>query len=214
MSKVTLIDYDIGNLLSVERALRHIDADFSVARSAAEIDAADKLILPGVGAFASCTGELEARGFMGAIKNAVKQDKPLLGICVGMQMLFDKSEEFGDHAGLGFFEGVVSAIPSVDPSGAPLKIPHIGWTSLQVPGKNKQGWNTPILKDIPHGAEVYFVHSFSAHPANDGNRTADSQYGGHNISSIVSKGNIHGTQFHPEKSGEIGLKILQNFADV
>ncbi len=211
MGAVTVIDYSIGNLLSVRRALTHLDMDYSIARSVEEIELANKLILPGVGAFASCTGELKKRGFMEPIRCAVEAGKPLLGICVGMQMLFDASEEFGIHDGFGFIKGTVKAVPSVDVLGETHKIPHIGWTALMAPKDNKGGWDNPILENIPQGAEVYFVHSFAAIPEVSESCVAEGEYGGHRISAIVNNKNVYGTQFHPEKSGVIGLKILNNF---
>lgn len=207
---VTLIDYGIGNLLSVERALRHVGADFRVARTADEINAAGKLVLPGVGAFTSCTEELQKRGLTAAVRGAVAAEKPLLGICVGMQMLFDTSEEFGINPGLGFVAGNVKAIPSVDRNGQPHKIPHIGWTSLTLP-PSRNSWSGTLLDGIPDAAEVYYVHSFTAHPANESDRLADSAYGGQRLSAAVQRGNLWGVQFHPEKSGPVGLKILENF---
>ena len=207
---VTLIDYGIGNLLSVERALRHVGADFRVARTADDIAAADKLVLPGVGAFTSCTGELHKRGLTAAVRESVAASKPMLGICVGMQMLFDASEEFGTHAGLGLISGNVRAIPPVDHDGHPHKIPHIGWTSLTLP-PTRNDWSGTLLDGIPDAAEVYYVHSFTAHPANESDRLADSTYGGQRLSAVVQRGNLGGVQFHPEKSGPVGLKILENF---
>ncbi|MBG78871.1 MAG: imidazole glycerol phosphate synthase subunit HisH [Alphaproteobacteria bacterium] len=211
MSKVTLIHYDIGNLLSVERALHHLGADFTIAKTPEQIENADKLILPGVGAFSSCVNEVKNRGFEAPIKQAVDSGKYLLGICVGMQMLFETSEEFGTHQGLGFIEGHVKAIPAENTSGQPHKIPHIAWTSLQPPAQNPAAWDDPLLSGITPNAEVYFVHSFTAHPDHAQNRVADSYYGGNPIASIVKQDNVYGTQFHPEKSGAIGLKILENF---
>lgn len=211
MSKVTLINYDIGNLLSVERALRHLGADFSIARTADEIAAAEKLILPGVGAFASCVNEVQARGFSPVIREAVEAGKPLLGICVGMQMLFEIGEEFGEHKGLGFLPGRVRAIPAADTDGRAHKIPHIAWAPLTPPADHEEGWACPLLNGIEPGAEVYYVHSFTAHPEDSEHRAADSHYGGQRIAALVHKDNIYGTQFHPEKSGPVGLKILENF---
>lgn len=210
MSAVTLIDYGIGNLLSVERALRHLGADFSVARTAAEVAAADKLVLPGVGAFTSCTGELASRGMDDAVREAVARERPLFGICVGMQMLFEASEEFGVNPGFGFLKGTVRAIPAVNPQGRRHKIPHIAWSKLRLP-EGRNGWEGTILRDTPVGAEVYFVHSFTAHPANANERMADAAYDGCPLSAMAGRGVLFGTQFHPEKSGPVGLKILENF---
>jgi len=205
-----MIDYGIGNLLSVERAFRHLGADFKVAETAADIRMADKLVLPGVGAFSSCIGTLEAQGLCDAVKEAAEQEKPLLGICVGMQMLFDTSEEFGVHQGLGLLKGRVKAIPAVSAEGQSHKIPHIGWTSLILP-EGRKNWEQSLLRDVPVNAEVYFVHSYTAYPVDSGDRLADAEYDGCLLSAMVNRGNVYGIQFHPEKSGTIGLKILDNF---
>ncbi len=208
MSKIALIDYKIGNLLSVERALKHIGADYERATTAAQIEAADKIILPGVGAFKSCMDALKAHEFIAPIKKAAEQGKPLLGICVGMQMLFDKSHEFGSHDGLGLIQGEISAIPDTNTRGEKHKIPHIGWTAIKTINQS------PLLNAIPENTEMYFVHSFTAAPTKPDNRVADAYYGGQTISAIVNKSNIYGAQFHPEKSGEMGLKLLKNFIEI
>jgi glutamine amidotransferase len=211
MSKVTLIHYDIGNLLSVERALRHLGADFIQARTPKDIEIADKLILPGVGAFASCTHEVKARGFEEAIRNAVGKGRFFLGICVGMQMLFESSSEFGTHDGFGFIKGHIRAIPKNDVQGREHRIPHIGWNALHPPTDHRQGWDCPLLKGIAPGSEVYYVHSYAAYPESPQHRAADSFYGGQRIVGLVHKENVFGAQFHPEKSGPVGLKILDNY---
>lgn len=206
MSAVTLIDYKIGNLLSVERAIEHLDVKLIKAETAHDILKADKVILPGVGAFQSCVDALKDYDFYDAVAEYLTTDKPLLGICVGMQMLFDASEEFGTHKGFSAIEGTVKAIPKTKIDGSPHKTPHIGWTDLDIKKPNN-----PMLENTPNDANVYFVHSFTAHPDNDNHRVADAYYGGQQISAMVNKGNIYGTQFHPEKSGPIGLNILKNF---
>lgn len=213
MKTVTLIDYGIGNLLSVQRAFEHVGADLQIATTEQEILAADKVILPGVGAFTSCTGELDKRGLSDAVRETVEKQKPLFGICVGMQMLFENSEEFGINPGFGFLKGIVQAIPREDQSGRKRRTPHIGWTPLQLP-RSRNSWNDTLLKDTKDGAEVYFVHSFTAVPQNDNDRLADSDYEGCTVSAMVAKGNLFGTQFHPEKSGPVGLKIIENFVNL
>lgn len=207
---ITMIDHGIGNLLSVERAFRHVGADFRVAKTAAEILAADKLVLPGVGAFTSCMAEMGNRGFSEPLRAFVAQGKPLLGICAGMQMLFETSEEFGIHSGFGFIKGVVKAIPPVGTDGKSHRIPHIGWSPLLMP-EGRNGWEGTILKDTPVNTDVYFVHSFAAHPAGCNDRLADASYDGCPIAAIVTRDNVTGIQFHPEKSGAAGLRILENF---
>ncbi len=210
MSNITIIDYGIGNLLSVKRAFTHIGANLSIAKTAEDIEKSNKLILPGVGAFSSCVNELKERELFDPIKKAANDGKMLLGICVGMQMLFENSEEFGNHEGLGLIDGSVKAIPFIDIEEKPHKIPHIGWSPLFCP--ENRTWADPMLSGVDLNSEVYFIHSYAAHPSEFDDRIADSKYGGHKISSIVKKGNVYGVQFHPEKSGSVGLKILDNFA--
>ncbi|MCT4655433.1 MAG: imidazole glycerol phosphate synthase subunit HisH [Cohaesibacter sp.] len=209
MSSTTLIDYGIGNLLSVERALHHVGADLKIATTAQEIQSADRLLLPGVGAFSSCVNELSDRGLMDAIREFAASGRPLLGICVGMQMLFEASEEFGETAGFGFIKGRVKAIPSENIDGVAHKIPHIGWSPLLQ--SSQSSWHGTILHDVPSQAEVYFVHSFRAVPEDEENCLAATRYGGHVVTAAVQHDNIYGTQFHPEKSGKVGLSILQKF---
>lgn len=207
--EIGIINYDIGNLRSVEQAFLKIGADFGFVRTAEEIRQCKKLVLPGVGAFSGCTDELKKRDLWTAIEEKVADGTPLFGICVGMQMLFETSEEFGVHEGFGFIKGAVKAIPHEDCDGQPHKIPHIAWSPLL----NTAGldWSKTVLAGIEEETEMYFVHSFTGHPACEEERLADTQYGGHPISAIVQKGAVIGTQFHPEKSGAAGLQILKNF---
>lgn len=205
--KVTVADFGSGNLLSVWRALTHLGAQVTMADGAAGIADAERLIVPGVGAFADSMAGLEARGLAAPIKAFAATGRPTLGICVGMQMLFDASEEFGRRAGLGLIAGEVRRIPAEGRDGRRHKVPHVGWNALTATAD----WTGTLLAGLPDGAFVYYVHSFTAHPAAESNRLADTDYDGCRIAGLVRRGNLYGCQFHPEKSGEVGLSILKNF---
>jgi glutamine amidotransferase len=210
MTRVTLIDYGIGNLLNVARALEHVGATVEVADNAPGIAGAGHLVLPGVGAFSGGMAELKARGMVDVIRQHAEKGRPFLGICLGMQLMLDSSEEFGQHAGLGLVPGKVVAIPRIGASGQPNKIPHIGWNELLVaPGH--QEWQRSILSGLKPGAAMYFVHSFMVVPDDPGLRVANCNYDGVAICATLSAGNLHGCQFHPEKSGEAGLTVLRRF---
>ena len=206
---VVVIDYGMGNLFSVARALEWCGAEISFADSAAAIDSAEYLVLPGVGAFPDGMAGLDQRGLIEPIKNYVHRGRPMLGICLGMQLLMDYSEEYGHHDGLALIPGKVVPIPGVDLEGCRQKIPHIGWNKLFP--SNGCLWDKTILETLKRGASVYFVHSYTVVPSSPKVRLADTFYGGHNISAVISSRNIIGCQFHPEKSGEIGLQIIKNF---
>jgi imidazole glycerol-phosphate synthase subunit HisH len=213
-SSVTVIDYGIGNLLNVVRALEHCGARTHVIENAAQISSLpERLILPGVGAFADGMREMRLRGFDDMVKAYVQTERPLLGICVGAQMLLDIGEEFGEHLGLGLIPGRVKAVPEFDAQGKRHRIPHIGWSALQISAP-RLSWGDTILKDLPSKQAVYFVHSFAPSPDNSMHRLANTRYNGIEICAAVAKNNIYGCQFHPEKSGELGLKILSNFLEV
>ncbi len=206
---VTVIDYGIGNLYSVGRALEHCGATVTFAHDAATVAAASRLVLPGVGAFADGMQGLRDRGLADAIRHYAASGRPLLGICLGMQMLASVSEEFGEHEGLGIIPGRVVAVPGTTTTGQPQKTPHIGWNTLQpAPGAR---WADTALSDTPPGTAVYLVHSYHVRPDNHAYLHAVCDYGGHAITAAIGRGAILGCQFHPEKSGPAGLRVLAAF---
>ncbi|MCP9451745.1 MAG: imidazole glycerol phosphate synthase subunit HisH [Nitrospira sp.] len=212
-SSVLVVDYGMGNLYSIGRALEHLGASVQISDTAESIEEADRLVLPGVGAFADGMRELERRGLIKPLKKYIASGRPLLGICLGMQLLFEASEEFGEHRGLGLLPGRVVAVPETDVDGKPHKIPHMGWSALRRP-VNRHSWAGTILANVEEGESVYFVHSFMAVPADKSNRLADAYYGGQQICAAVQWGQIYGCQFHPEKSGKVGLGILTSFLQI
>lgn len=209
MLEVTVIDYGIGNLFSVQRSLEHCGATVTVSADPATILASSRLVLPGVGAFGNAMAALAERNLVEPIREVAASGKPLMGICLGMQLLLSESEEFGRTEGLNLIPGRVVAVPDHDIDGQPLKIPHIGWNAL-VPCTS-EGWQHPLLKDNRAGDAMYFVHSFMAIPDDPASRLADCHYGGNAISAIIGRGNVFGCQFHPEKSGEAGLRLIKAF---
>jgi len=208
MKAVTVIDYGIGNLLNVLRALEHCDASIKLVDKASAADPdTDRLVLPGVGAFGDGMAELRARGFDDFVKRFAETGRPFLGICVGLQMMFDASEEMGEHAGLGLLRGRVRAVPPTGVDGTPHRVPHIGWRPL-VPARP---WAGTILADVAPGERAYFVHSFAAEPQAEATRLADVDYDGRRLCAAVQQGNLYGCQFHPERSAHAGLGMLQRF---
>jgi glutamine amidotransferase len=209
--RITLLDYGMCNMLNVARAFEHAGADLHITEDPKDVLAAERLVVPGVGAFQDSIGEVERRGFGDAIRRYVDTGRPMLGICVGMQILFEASEEFGEHAGLGILKGRVRAIPNVTSDRAPQRVPHIGWNHLVEPQQGRD-WAGTLLAPL-QGAHpaVYFVHSFAAQPADPADRLADCVYGGHRLCAAVQRGNVMATQFHPERSGETGLAVVRHF---
>lgn len=205
--KLVVIDYGLSNLLSVCRSFAFLGCEPVVSSSPEEVLAADALVLPGVGAFADGMAGLQKLGLDDAVKKAVAAGTPLLGICLGMQMLFDEGEEFGCHKGLGLIPGRVVKLADRDTDGAPLRIPHVGWNGLYPVGSEQF---TDILAPLTPGDETYFVHSFAAE-TDASFHLADTFYGGHAVTAAVRCKNVFGTQFHPEKSGRIGLAILGEY---
>ena len=200
---IAIIDYGVGNLFSLRSSLNKIGADTVVTADPAVIAKADKLILPGVGAFADAAKKLRDSGLDQVIKAEAAAGKPIMGICLGMQMLFEKSYEYGEHEGLGLLKGAVVPMDGFIPTG--LKIPHIGWNALKFEGDSK------LFKYIKEGDCVYFVHSFYASGCED-SLIATAEYG-KDLTAAVAKDNVMGCQFHPEKSGDVGLNILRAFCE-
>ena len=203
MSKTVIIDYGVGNLFSLKSSFAAIGEIPIVTSDIKEIESADRLVLPGVGAFSDAAAKLRANGVDEALKKRAKKGVPILGICLGMQLLFEKSFEYGVHEGLKLIKGEVAPI---DDDGGKLKIPHIGWNSLHLIKQH------PLFKYLNDGEYVYFVHSFAG--VNCSNSIiADTEYK-NKITAAVADTNVMGCQFHPEKSGETGLKILKAFCEM
>ena len=201
---IAVVDYGVGNLYSLNCSLRHIGVESVVTREEAVLRAADKIILPGVGAFGDAAAKLRELGLDTLLKELAAAGKPLMGICLGMQLLFDESHEYGCHQGLGLIPGKVMPLSPVLPEG--MKVPHMGWNSLTFHQPEDA-----LLTGIKEGAHVYYVHSFYATDCEEA-WVATSEYGGVTVPGAVRCGNVCGTQFHPEKSGEIGLQMLASFA--
>lgn len=201
---VVIVDYGVGNLFSLVSSFKAIGVDAVASGDKEIIEKADKIILPGVGAFEDAAHKLFSSGLAEEVINQAKKGKPLLGICLGMQLLFEKSFEYGEHKGLGLIKGEIRPIKEVIPKD--YKIPHIGWNALEITGE-KDG----LFKYINNGDCVYFVHSYYGANCAD-SVIATAEYGA-NLTAAVSKGNVCGCQFHPEKSGDVGLKILKAFCE-
>ena len=201
---IAIVDYGVGNLFSLKSSLAAIGAEAVVTKDETVLRSADKIILPGVGAFEDAMNKLRTSGLAEVVKDEVKKGKPLMGICLGMQMLFGKSLEYGEHEGLGLVPGTVIPIGDVIPEG--LKIPHIGWNALHFTAEK-----SPIFKYTKEGDCVYFVHSYYA--ANCEDYTLCTAEYGVELTAAVRNGNIYGCQFHPEKSGKVGLDILRAFCE-
>lgn len=204
---IAIIDYGAGNVFSLHSSLQMIGEDSVVTRDPEIIHACERIILPGVGAFGDAVDKLKETGLYDLVKKEASAGKPLLGICLGMQLLFEKSFEFGEHEGLGLLKGSVEAIAPRLPE--KLDIPHMGWNQLHFNPERKK---CPLFHDLKEGDYVYFVHSYAAFHC-DESLAASTDYG-IPLTAAVWKNNIYGTQFHPEKSGETGLKILKAFAAV
>lgn len=197
---VTIVDYGVGNLRSVQKALEHSGKSVAIASDPAAIRAARRVLLPGVGAFGAAVQRLHETGLDEALRDAARDGTPLLGICLGMQLLLDQSHEKGDRDGLGLVSGEVVRFAENG-----LKVPQIGWNTVTPNG-------SPLLDGIPDGTMYYFAHSFYCRPAEAGVVGGTTDYGG-DYCSVIAAGNIHGAQFHPEKSGRAGLEFLKRFAE-
>lgn len=203
---IVLIDYGVGNLYSVEKAVAFVGGDVKISSDATDIKRAEKIILPGVGAFGDCMKNLEATGLIPTIKQEISSGKPILGICVGMQILFAGSEESPCVDGLKIFGGHVRKIRAGD-----LKIPHMGWNAVSI--RNAQCAMSNLFKGIKDNSYFYFVHSYHAAPDNKNIIAATTAYG-EEVTAAIAFENIFATQFHPEKSGDVGLQVLKNFVEL
>lgn len=202
---IAIIDYGVGNLFSLKSSFAAIGAEAVVTADPAVIDAADRIILPGVGAFEDAARKLRDSGMADVVRQQAAAGKPIMGICLGMQLLFDKSYEYGEHEGLGLIPGAVRPIRDVIP--ADYKVPHIGWNALSFVGEKSR-----LFTYLNEGDCVYFVHSYYAADCGDA-VTAAAEYGAP-LTASVEKGNVYGCQFHPEKSGKVGLSILKAFCEL
>lgn len=203
---IAVIDYDMGNLRSVTKAFEAIGVAAVSTRDPKVIRDASHIVLPGVGAFKDCMKNLDEYGLIEPIIKAIEAGKPFLGICLGLQLLFEESEEFGAHRGLGLIKGKVVRFPQgLRADGEPLKVPHMGWNGI------KKEKDSAVLKGVPDGSFFYFVHSYYAVPADKGTALTTTDYGVE-FTSSVSMDNITACQFHPEKSQKAGLRVLKNFS--
>ncbi len=206
---IAIVDYGMGNLRSVWKALHHLGADARLTQDPREVTSAQRVVLPGVGAFSDCMANLHRLGLAQALLEAIHEGKPYLGICLGLQILFEESEEFGRTPGLGVLKGRVRRFPSDMPAAgeggaSTLKVPHIGWNALRIVK------DLPIFHGIPQGAHCYFVHSYYCEPEDPLVTASVTDYG-IEFASSVSKDNVFACQFHPEKSQRVGLRLLENF---
>ncbi len=209
--EIAIIDFGLGNLYNVRQACEHIGLRVKITSSIEEINAAPALILPGVGAFGRAMEELERRQLIDPIRDAAEAGKPLLGICLGMQLLMSWSEEFGHHEGLDIIPGGVRKLHGSNQDGL-FKVPHIGWNEILLP--NGKTWEDTILDELLPGTFMYFVHSFYVDPLATEVVQGVTQYCGQQFPSFIKKGNVIATQFHPERSGLSGIKVLKNFKEL
>lgn len=201
---LAIVDYGVGNLFSLQSSLQKIGEQTVVTGDKEQLQQADRIILPGVGAFGDAAAKLQNSGLATVLQQLAKEGNPLMGICLGMQLLFEKSYEYGEHQGLGLLKGVIRPISDVIPSD--LKIPHMGWNGLHLQKQH------PLFKYISENDYVYFVHSYYATDCKE-SVLAMAEYGA-SLTAVVGKNNVLGCQFHPEKSGNVGLKILQAFCEI
>lgn len=208
-ASIVIVDYGLGNLFSLQRAIQHLGFESRISQDAGTLERASSVLIPGVGAFGDGMKGLTQLGLVTALRKFVDSGRPLLGICLGMQLLLSESEEFGRHRGLGLIPGKVVRFKDPEGEFPDHKVPHVGWSALR-PGPASH-WDQGILSGVEPGDSAYFVHSYFATLERAADVLAVTPYAGTDFCSVVQKGNVMGTQFHPEKSGEVGLKILKNF---
>lgn len=207
--KIVIVDYDVGNVRSMINAFKKIGIEPILSNKEDDIISADGVILPGVGAFAHGMENLNKYNLVNIIKKYTDSNKPFIGICLGMQMLLDESEEFSKTKGLGLISGKVIKLPTQNSNYE--KLPHVSWNEIK---EKKTKWNHTILNNVEQQSDVYFVHSFIASLDNENEILSTTEYSDYEFCSSIKKDNIYGCQFHPEKSGEIGLKIIKNFVNI
>ena len=206
---VTIVDYGVGNMFSVRGALEYCGAETIMTNKFEAIEKAERLLLPGVGAFSDAMSDMRSNDLVEPVQKFVDKGRPLLAICLGAQMLLSESEEFGQHEGLNLIPGSVRHVPPTSSDGQPHCIPHVGWSELFPREGNT--WEGTVFEGIPEGSEFYFVHSLHAIPEDDEHLVGISDYNGLKITGAVERGNVIGCQFHPEKSAEAGLTVLRNY---
>jgi glutamine amidotransferase len=209
MKPVFIVDYGLGNLASVARAVQHLGAEAVLSSDPFALLAAERVILPGVGAFPVAMNNLNRLGLTAPLKQFAASGRPLLGVCLGMQLFMDESDEGGVNAGLGLIPGRVERLPESRAAGA--KVPHIGWSKIDI---GPREWQGTILNGIEPADSLYFVHSYYVEPTNGADVLASTDYGSCSYCSVIAHGNLIGCQAHPEKSGETGLKLIDNFLDI
>ena len=207
--KIVIIDYQLGNLFSVHQACLNFGLDAVLSSEKSVISQADALILPGVGAFGDAMNSLLRLDLVKPLQDSIASGKPFLGVCLGMQLLFSESEEFGSHKGLNIIRGTVKKFPVMDLDGVKLRVPQISWNRI----REKRSWSRTPLKGISDGEYMYFVHSYYVCPEDSAEILAETTYGGLSYCSSLYKNNIFATQFHPEKSAREGLKIYKNWIE-
>lgn len=205
-SKIVIVDYGVGNLYSLAKAFQHFGADISISEEASDLELAAAIVLPGVGSFEAGMRGLKVRGLINAVKQFAEKNKPMLGICLGAQLMLGRGYEFGEFLGLDIIPGKVIRFPELENK---EKIPQVGWN--EVYPENPASWKDSILGTLPPNFNAYFVHSYTLVPDDAKYVLGKTTYGGYEFCSIIKRGNIYASQFHPEKSGQVGLEIIRNF---
>lgn len=208
MGRICVIDYGVGNIHSALKGLRRFASDVVLTEDSSEVASASALVLPGQGSFPAGMEGLNVRGLLHAVKDAAARGKPILGICLGAQLLLDRGFEFGECSGLGIIPGDVVHFPNLAPG---TKVPHMGWNAIE---PAQASWDGTALENVPSGSEMYFIHSYILQPKQSDHVLATTLYGGHRFASVIGSGVVFGCQFHPEKSGQCGLRIIKSFCDL
>lgn len=211
-ASVAIVDFGLGNLFSVKRTCEHVGLRAAITSDRKEIEAADGIILPGVGAFGDAMAALKKNDLVGLLRDTASANRPLMGICLGVQLLMSESQEFGTHQGLDIFKGTVTRFDNPQEGERKLKVPHVGWNNVNPPAGRESSWKDSPLQDVTPGEFMYFVHSYCVKPAEPDVVLSVTRYGQTEFCSSVRRGNIFACQFHPERSGVEGLKIYASWA--